>query len=116
MNMKGDDSIIQELFELRAEVKEWLCEKCNTVFPGPPQPGFQCVVCPQCKGRTGPRLILESRRRITELYNALEALWNLPAPSHPGSCGPESGCDGICMDRANVNAMVLSILAKGTKL
>lgn len=47
--------------ELRGEVREWLCDKCNTVYPGPPQKGFACVQCPQCGGNTGPRNVMELR-------------------------------------------------------
>jgi hypothetical protein len=50
-----------ELASLRAEVKEWLCSDCNTVYPGPPQEGFACVVCTKCGGSTGPRLAMENR-------------------------------------------------------
>jgi hypothetical protein len=45
---------------LRAEVEEWLCSSCNTVYPGPPAKGFSCVVCPKCGGNTGPKLSVEN--------------------------------------------------------
>jgi hypothetical protein len=44
---------------LRAEIKEWLCESCNTVLPGPPSPGADCVVCPFCRGFCGPRGMIQ---------------------------------------------------------
>jgi hypothetical protein len=53
--------LIAEVERLRAEVKEWLCIDCNTVYPGPPQPGVACVMCPKCKGSAGPRLAVENR-------------------------------------------------------
>ena len=42
----------RERDEVLALVREWLCEKCNTVFPGPPQPGASCLICPKCGGTT----------------------------------------------------------------
>lgn len=36
-------------------VQEWVCEKCMTAYPGPPQKGFACVQCPKCGGSTMPR-------------------------------------------------------------
>jgi len=48
--------------ELLHDVKEWLCEDCNTVYPGPPALGFDCLVCPKCNGMTGIRLRIEHRR------------------------------------------------------
>lgn len=61
--------------QLRAAVQEWLCEACNTVYPGPPQPGFACVQCPKCKGRTGPRQTIELRqlRAALERYKTWHA-------------------------------------------
>jgi len=50
--------------------QEWLCEKCRRVYPGPPQPGFACVVCPECGGNTGPKLDMElraERAKVTRL-------------------------------------------------
>ena len=44
---------------LVAEVREWLCEKCHTVFPGPPQPKCSCVICTTCGGPTKPRAVAE---------------------------------------------------------
>lgn len=41
----------------------------------------------------------ENRALKAGLLQALEALNHYgPAPLHEGSCGPESGCDGACMD------------------
>ena len=60
-------ALIAEVERLRAEVSEWLCIDCNTVYPGPPQPGFACVVCPKCGGSTGPRLAMENRLLRAEL-------------------------------------------------
>src|ERR1700739_1984074 len=56
-----------EIERLRAAVEEWLCEKCNPVYPGPPQPGFACVQCPKCKGTTGPRQTIELRQKDAEM-------------------------------------------------
>lgn len=45
----------RQLAEERAEIKEWVCNSCRTVYPGPPQEGFACVQCPKCSGNTMPR-------------------------------------------------------------
>lgn len=58
--------------ELEKEVREWLCEDCNTVYPGPPAKGFQCVVCPKCGGTTLPRTLTE-RRKAEQRAESAEA-------------------------------------------
>ncbi len=55
------DALKGEVEQLRAEVREWICESCNTVYPGPPQPGVMCVICPRCGGNTMPRPSAEIR-------------------------------------------------------
>lgn len=57
----GEGGMPEDLAALRAEVREWLCASCNTVYPGPPAPGLSCVICPKCKGSTGPRGLMERR-------------------------------------------------------
>lgn len=55
---------------LAAEVNEWFCIGCNTVYPGPPSQGFDCVICPKCGNYCGPRVsmeLLELKRRTLEL-------------------------------------------------
>jgi hypothetical protein len=83
---------IAELEPLRAEVKEWLCTACRYVYPGPPQSGFQSVICPRCNGSTGPRAMMELRaanERIAELEKQLAhaKVWDRdvpePKPSSP---------------------------------
>lgn len=54
-------SLSQERGELKAEVKEWICVACNTIYPGPPVKGAGCVMCPRCNGDCGPRLFMENR-------------------------------------------------------
>ena len=44
----------REREELLTDVREWLCEKCNYVYPGPPQPGVMAIICPRCGGTTLP--------------------------------------------------------------
>lgn len=63
-----------EVARLTSEVKEWLCDTCNTVYPGPPQKGVWCVVCPSCGGNTAPTKTIELRKanaRISELEAAI---------------------------------------------
>lgn len=52
---------------LRGEVREWLCADCNYVYPGPPSKGFDCIICPRCQGRTGPRPTVEKHAAEAEL-------------------------------------------------
>jgi hypothetical protein len=62
------EALRAEVAELRAEVRDWLCEKCRTVYPGPPQPGVWCVVCPKCDGATAPLqtvLLREARAALS---------------------------------------------------
>lgn len=80
----GRDRIMRlslEVAELRREVREWLCEKCSMVYPGPPQPGFACVQCPSCHGITLPRWSSELRRagaQLRQLDSELERLRSAP--------------------------------------
>lgn len=64
----------RELEVLRAAVKEWMCEACNYVYPGSPQPGFHCVICPRCEGRTAPRQTIELRKANAQVKEACEYL------------------------------------------
>lgn len=57
---------LAENAELAASVREWLCVKCNTVYPGPPQHGVMCVVCPNCDGDCAPREVMLRRRAEEE--------------------------------------------------
>lgn len=52
----------EERDALRAEVREWLCIACNTIYPGPPTKDFGCVQCPRCKGPTGPHNQIKHRQ------------------------------------------------------
>jgi len=68
------DRLQAEVARLTSEVKEWLCDTCNTVYPGPPQKGVWCVVCPSCGGNTAPTKTIELRKanaRISELEAAI---------------------------------------------
>lgn len=62
-------NVEKERDDLRKEVREWLCDTCNTVYPGPPTRGFDCVQCPKCLGNTSPRMWLErnQHRRRADL-------------------------------------------------
>ena len=64
------DALQAEVARLTSEVREWLCDSCNTIYPGPPQKGVWCVVCPKCGGDTAPTKTIELRKartRIAEL-------------------------------------------------
>lgn len=78
--------------ELRALVKEWLCVKCRTVYPGPPQPGVYCVQCPRCHGDCGPREFMEQRERIEKaVKEAVAKAWEEAAQTidpNDGDCVP----------------------------
>lgn len=60
-------AMLNEVEHLRREVREWMCDGCNTVYPGPPQPGIWCVQCPRCGGDTAPRGVIERRRLEREI-------------------------------------------------
>lgn len=62
----------EELKAALAEVREWLCDSCNTVYPGPPQKGFMCVQCPKCSGDTAPKEVV-LRRRAERKCEVLES-------------------------------------------
>jgi len=75
-----------ELIELKKinmsllnEVHEWLCDTCATVFPGPPQKGFHCVICPKCNGTTGPRVTMEKRKAEAALAAANDVALSMQA-------------------------------------
>lgn len=59
-----------QLADLRKEVREWLCEKCNYVWPGPPSEGYDCVTCRRCGGDCGPRTLIERRKAEAQLAEA----------------------------------------------
>lgn len=64
------NTALNERDELAAEVREWLCTTCRIVYPGPPQPGLSCAICPKCGGSTGPRVSMElreARQKIVKL-------------------------------------------------
>jgi len=60
----------RDLEEMRKEVREWACDDCNTIYPGPPAEGLSCVICPKCKGRTAPRSKIDLIRARRELEEA----------------------------------------------
>lgn len=68
---KHYNAIKAERDKLVREVKEWMCEACNFVYPGPPQEGLACVLCPRCGGHTSPRERVEHRHLIAGLKDRL---------------------------------------------
>lgn len=58
----------EENAELLAEVREWVCTECNTVFPPESlNKGFRVVLCPRCEGITMPRYAWEVKRLRAQL-------------------------------------------------
>lgn len=58
--------------------KEWLCDKCNTVYPKPAYFGFNSVVCPKCQTATLlPKQSQEIRKLTAELNTARERIKEL---------------------------------------
>jgi hypothetical protein len=70
--------------EAMTEVREWLCENCNTVYPGPPGKGVaSSILCPKCGGITAPRLTIENRRlkeKNERLMEQIKAMLGAMAP------------------------------------
>lgn len=60
-------AMLDEIERLRGDVREWMCDHCNVVYPGPPADGVRCVVCSRCGGDTAPRTVVERRRLQREL-------------------------------------------------
>lgn len=66
----------RELAATKALVKEWACEKCRTVYPGPPQKGFMCVICPSCNSNTMPHELLKHREELAAAKAEAAAMEN----------------------------------------
>lgn len=90
-----------ELDELAALVREWLCENCNTVYPGPPQPGFRCVICPRCGGATGPKEAVLLRRETLRAEKAEAELAYTLKVMRDGGC---RDCDDLADELAETRA------------
>lgn len=60
-------ALLKDIAVLRGEVREWLCVRCDTVYPGPPAKGVWCIVCPKCSGDCGPRGLVERRALKVEM-------------------------------------------------
>ena len=58
------EKVCAALAAAKALVKDWACEKCRTVYPGPPQKSFMCVICPSCNGNTMPHELLKHREEL----------------------------------------------------
>lgn len=89
-----------ELKDIREQVTEWVCDKCNWCYPGPPQNGAACVQCPRCLGLCGPRFVVQYHRAQRELDETkaerdeikaeLAAAGALLSPSDPHVSLPEA--------------------------
>lgn len=75
----GKAEMEAQLVELMQEVKEWLCEKCRTVYPSQPNavPGhITYPQCPKCGNLCGPyRAVMERelKNQLREVEESLEA-------------------------------------------
>lgn len=67
------DAVEAQRDALLAEVREWICAKCAYEYPGPPQPGLRCVICPRCNGKTMPKTVYEHIRLTAEVDRAWRA-------------------------------------------
>ena len=83
-----------ELAALRAEVRGWLCAKCGRVSVGLPQPGVQCVICPECGGDTGPRVSMELRAERERAGKLVQGLERIALPNGCG-CRPKCHCSEL---------------------
>lgn len=65
----------KEVADLRAEVREWSCSECNTVWlPTELNKGFQVVLCPRCEGIVMPRLMWDLKRAEAQRVLLKESL------------------------------------------
>lgn len=68
---------------LQAEVKEWLCISCKTVFPSPTGKISINCTCPKCGNAVAPRLsaeLAEANRIISDLTHSMlpsRVFWRL---------------------------------------
>lgn len=60
-------ALLDEVERLRGDVRQWMCDHCDVVYPGPPADGVWCVVCSRCGGDTAPRTVVERWRLQREL-------------------------------------------------
>lgn len=119
------DRLAAELAEARACVEAWLCESCSTVFPGPPQPGLRCVICPKCGRDTGPLCGVRRRRAEQErdaaqaaLAQATEALRQIADFGHAHGCeaaeyAPVYECCCYFVDQWSIASQALRCIARG---
>lgn len=80
----GHERAVEFIRDFRAErdkrkaaeksAMEWMCTGCRMVYPGPPQRGFNCVICTHCGGITAPRLDSELREANIEVENLKQQL------------------------------------------
>lgn len=75
--LDAHERMVLETAQLRHDVSEWVCERCRQVYPGPPQEGLKCVLCPQCDGSTMPMPVHErneARRELSALKEKYDKL------------------------------------------
>lgn len=87
------DTQSAELVKLRHDVAEWMCRECRYVYPGPPQPGVKCVICPRCNGDTMPLSslkVIEADELLHKVYAALDTRNLLKAIPSEGDAWPNT--------------------------
>lgn len=88
----------QQVAELRAEVREWICDTCLCVFPRVPVKGFN-LTCPECgRGAVMPKTLWENvqaRRKIDLLTKDNNLLWKAieAAEEFMSKCDCDMECD-----------------------
>ncbi len=78
------------------------CRGTGEEFPGNPRTNK----CDRCggSGKLHSLAIKQLRKAFDDVSRLVESL--MPPPTHEGSCYPDAGCDGNCMDRATIGSTV----------
>lgn len=58
---------------------------------------------------------VKNDRRVLKLVEAIQMLLNPMQPSHKGPCGPDAGCDVICMHVGRDREFAQKILTEWSK-
>lgn len=71
----------------------------------------RCTDCQLDRAHQAVRDLQKQNDALREaLREAMPLIFNgVPSPSHEGSCGPDSQCDGVCSDIANCAQIIIKV-------